>query len=82
MECISFDLSSSTSHPGQANIHFTLQSSANPVSSISTIVIFSYFSFVGLFTMNGFFVIFPGLHCEGWRKPNITILNYTFTQQT
>ena len=48
----------------------------------STIVKFSYFSFVGLFILNGFIVIFPGQHCQGWRKPNITILNYTFTQQT
>ena len=37
----------------------------------STIVIFSYFSFVGLFIMNGFIVISPGLHCEDWRE-NLT----------
>ena len=45
-------------------------------------LLFSYFSFVGLFIMNGLIVIFPGLHCEDWRKPAITIVNYTFTQQT
>ena len=60
----------------------TITCQAWPGLARFTIVIFSYFSFVGLFVMNGFIVIFPGLHCPAGRKPNITILNYTFTQQT